>query len=142
MSRGFSTENSQSLLTRGFLLTGLRIVPGQSSFLLLPKYISRSTAVGAILSPPGASSPGLPTSPTVETSTLLSPVSAPISISAALGPSARERSILYIGADEHLIRRLNELPGAQTCAAGGRATFAHWRIDPAALEDVLAAFNA
>ncbi|KAF8606617.1 hypothetical protein BDV93DRAFT_553778 [Ceratobasidium sp. AG-I] len=117
----------------------LRIIPGQSSFLLLPKYISRSTAVGTILSPPGSSSPGLPTSPSAEVSTLLSPVSAPIPIGAALGTS---RSILYIGADEHLIRRLNELPGAQTCAAGGRATFARWRVDTTALGDVLAALSA
>jgi len=120
----------------------LRIIPGQSSFLLLPKNISRSTAVGTILSPHGASTPALPTSPTTDTSALLSPIGESISMSTILGESGRAKSILYIGADEHLIRRLNELPGAETCAAGGRATFAHWRVDTAALGDVLAAFSA
>lgn len=116
---------------------GLRLIPGQSSFLILPKNVSRSTAVGTILSPGG-----LPASQPGEISSLLSPVSAPLSIPSSQANHEAFGAILYIGADEHLIRRLNELPNAQTCAASGRPTFARWRSDPAELGEVLSAFGA
>ncbi|QRV89728.1 glycosyltransferase family 20 protein [Ceratobasidium sp. AG-Ba] len=116
---------------------GLRIIPGQSSFLILPKNVSRSTAVGTILSPGG-----LPSSQSSEITSLLSPVSAPLSISSSQAAQEAFGAILYIGADEHLIRRLNELPNVQTCAAGERDTFAHWRVHTADLGDVLGAFSA
>ncbi|KAG9105013.1 hypothetical protein FRC06_002934 [Ceratobasidium sp. 370] len=116
---------------------GLRIIPGQSSFLILPKNVSRSTAVGTILSPGGLSA-----SKSSEIASLLSPVSAPLTLASSQASHEMFGAILYIGADEHLIRRLNELPNAETCAAGGRATFAQWRVDTAELGELLAAFSA
>ncbi|KAG8730232.1 hypothetical protein FRC12_020398 [Ceratobasidium sp. 428] len=116
---------------------GLRIIPGQSSFLILPKNVSRSTAVGTILSPGGLSA-----SQSGDISLALSPVSAPLSLASSQAQHEAFGAILYIGADEHLIRRLNELPNAETCAAGGRATFAQWRVDTAEIGELLAAFSA
>jgi hypothetical protein len=121
-------------------LIGLRIIPGQSSFLILPKNVSRSTAVGTILSPGGPSAPSLSTTNSGEIVSLLSPVSAPLSV--ITGPREGFGAILYIGADEHLIRRLNELPSAETCATGGKATFAQWRADTTEIGEVLAALSS
>ncbi|KAG9092931.1 hypothetical protein FS749_015330 [Ceratobasidium sp. UAMH 11750] len=116
---------------------GLRIIPGQSSFLILPKNVSRSTAVGTILSPSGRS-----VSQLSEIASLLSPVSAPLPLTSSQTSHEAFGAILYIGADEHLIRRLNELPNVETCTASGRATFAQWRVDTAELGELLAAFSA
>ncbi|CAE6425285.1 unnamed protein product [Rhizoctonia solani] len=120
---------------------GLRIIPGSSSFLILPKNVSRSTAVGTILSSHETDGPILPRS-TSEDVALLSPVGSPLSLRIPHPPGEQKNiSILYIGADEHLIRRLNELSVAETCATGGRPTFAKWRIDTTQIRDVLASFS-
>ncbi|KAF8717872.1 Trehalose-phosphatase, partial [Rhizoctonia solani] len=119
---------------------GLRIIPGSSSFLILPKNVSRSTAVGTILSSHETDKPILPRS-TSEDVALLSPGS-PVSLRGPQPPGQHQSvPILYIGTDEHLTRRLNELSAAETCAAGGRATFAKWRIDSTQIGDLLAAFS-
>ncbi|KAJ1307509.1 hypothetical protein OPQ81_001607 [Rhizoctonia solani] len=120
---------------------GLRIIPGSSSFLILPKNVSRSTAVGTILSSHETNGPILPRL-TSDDVALLSPVGSPLSLRTPQ-PLGQQQNIpiLYIGADEHLIRRLNELSGAETCAASGRATFAKWRIDTAQIGDLLASFS-
>ncbi|CCO28911.1 hypothetical protein BN14_02910 [Rhizoctonia solani AG-1 IB] len=118
----------------------LRIIPGSSSFLILPKNTSRSTAVGTILSSHETNGPILPRS-TSEDVALLSPGS-PLSLRSPQPPGQEQNvPILYIGTDEHLIRRLNELVTAETCAAGGRATFAKWRIDTTQIGDLLASFS-
>ncbi|KDN50489.1 hypothetical protein RSAG8_00987, partial [Rhizoctonia solani AG-8 WAC10335] len=120
---------------------GLRIIPGSSSFLILPKNVSRSTAVGTILSSHETNGPILPRS-TSDDVALLSPVGSPLSSGVPQHPGQRQNlPILYVGVDEHLIRRLNELSGAETCASGGRATFAKWRIDATQIGDVLASFS-
>ncbi|KAG8686509.1 hypothetical protein FRC11_008836 [Ceratobasidium sp. 423] len=119
----------------------LRIIPGSSSFLILPKNVSRSTAVGIILSSHETNGPILPRS-TSDDVALLSPVGSPLSLRVPQPPGQQQNiPILYIGADEHLIRRLNELSGAETCAASGRATFAKWRIDTTQIGDLLASFS-
>ena len=38
--------------------------------------------------------------------------------------------VLAIGADEKLIRRLNDLDHAETCSTGNKGTDARWKIDP------------
>ncbi|CAE6435944.1 unnamed protein product [Rhizoctonia solani] len=120
---------------------GLRIIPGSSSFLILPKNVSRSTAVGTILSSHEANGPILPRTTSGDVA-LLSPAGAPLSPGVPQHAGQQhDLPILYIGADEHLIRRLNELSGAETCATGGRATFAKWRIDATQIGDVLASFG-
>jgi trehalose 6-phosphate synthase complex regulatory subunit len=39
------------------------------------------------------------------------------------------RFVLAISGDEKLLRRLNELDGAETCSTSGRGTDAKWRVD-------------
>ncbi|KAI6013251.1 glycosyltransferase family 20-domain-containing protein, partial [Pisolithus marmoratus] len=89
---------------------GLRIIPGQNSFLVLPNNISRSTAVGTILHPGG-------------------PACSPLGGGAGVGDadydgwvsSAGESTlVLGIGGDEKLLRRLNELDDAETVSTSRR----------------------
>lgn len=86
---------------------GLRIIPGQNFFLVLPNNISRSTAVGAILHPGG-------------------PSHFPLSRAAWASPESIEHQhshdvdfVLAIGKDEKLMRRLNELDNAETISTSG-----------------------
>jgi hypothetical protein len=118
---------------------GLRIIPGTTSFLVLPNNISRSTAVGAILHPGGPA----------HTSTLAGrgapwtsvSVGGGTSVGGATGlgidgggegsgdfVSAEVGFVLAMGSDENLLRRLNELEGAETCSTSGKGTNAKWRI--------------
>jgi hypothetical protein len=119
---------------------GLRIIPGASSFLVLPNNISRSSAVGAILNPGGpARSP-----------VSLSPVSMSAAFPTGLGMSGMGKGIggeagsvtpggndfdfvLAVSGDEKLLRRLNELDGAETCYTKGQkgkgGTDARWKLD-------------
>ncbi|KAH9948505.1 glycosyltransferase family 20-domain-containing protein [Amylocystis lapponica] len=98
---------------------GLRIIPGQNSFLVLPNNISRSTAVGAILHPGG-------------------PAHSPLATRAAwLAPEASEAEgapdvdfVLAVGKDEKLMRRLNELDNAETVSTGNKGTDAKWKLGP------------
>ncbi|KAA1466828.1 alpha-trehalose-phosphate synthase [Dentipellis sp. KUC8613] len=110
---------------------GLRIIPGEHSFLVLPNYISRSTAVGAILHPGG-------------------PAHSPLAGRAAwVAPDSLETEsvhdadfVLAVGADEKLLRRLNELDNAETCSTSvdGRGTDAKWRVAQGEVGKVLRAF--
>jgi trehalose 6-phosphate synthase complex regulatory subunit len=104
----------------------LRIIPGETSFLVLPNFISRSTAVGAILHPGG-------------------PAQSPLTGRAAwVAPETLEAEstlnendfIFAVGADEKLLRRLNEL-NAETCSTGIRGTDAKWRVDKTKVASIL-----
>jgi hypothetical protein len=92
---------------------GLRIIPGQHAFLVLPNYISRSTAVGAILHAGG---------PTYSPR--------PLWILPEEGESIAHAKdfVLAIGRDEKLLRRLGELDNAETCSTGIGGTDARWRL--------------
>ncbi|KAI6023022.1 glycosyltransferase family 20 protein [Pisolithus microcarpus] len=105
---------------------GLRIVPGQNSFLVLPNNISRSTAVGTILHPGGpACSPlGGAGRTTSSTGGRVSSVADPM-------------LVLAIGGDEKLLRRLNELDDAETVSTSRRGTDAKWKLDPREVLGVL-----
>ncbi|KAH9916264.1 glycosyltransferase family 20-domain-containing protein [Epithele typhae] len=99
---------------------GIRIVPGSTSFLVLPTNISRSTAVGAIMHPGGPAVPG-------------HAVAAAVAWGAGLlAPEAESESefdfVFAVGKDEKLLRRLNELDGAETCSTSNKATDAKWRL--------------
>ncbi|THH17685.1 hypothetical protein EW146_g3181 [Bondarzewia mesenterica] len=108
---------------------GLRIIPGENSFLVLPNYISRSTAVGAILHPGG-------------------PAHSPLAGRAAwMAPDSLETEnvsdtdfVLAVGSDEKLLRRLNELDNAETCSTGVKGTDAKWKLDKAEVVSVLKQF--
>lgn len=106
---------------------GLRIIPGRSSFLILPNNVSRASAVAAILQPGGA-----PQSP-------LSGKAAWMAMEAADLDSAGNDLdfILAIGTDERLLRRLNDIDGSETCSTSGKATEAKWQLDPSESIDVL-----
>ncbi|OSD03743.1 glycosyltransferase family 20 protein [Trametes coccinea BRFM310] len=105
---------------------GLRIIPGSTSFLVLPNNISRSTAVGAILHPGGPARSALARSV------------------AWLAPEATEDTdtdfdfVFAVGKDEKLMRRLNDLDNAETCSTGSKGTDAKWKLEP---EQVLPALQ-
>ncbi|KAJ6626881.1 alpha,alpha-trehalose-phosphate synthase [Mycena sp. CBHHK59/15] len=98
---------------------GLRIIPGENSFLVLPNNVSRSTAVGAILHPGG-------------------PAQSPLQRGGWASPDTADDTggahgdldlVLAVGSDEKLIRRLNEFDCAETCSTSGKATDARWKLD-------------
>jgi len=92
---------------------GLRIIPGKNSFLVLPNYISRSTAVGAILHAGGPTySPRTPWILPEESESI----------------AHAKDFVLAIGRDEKLLRRLGELDNAETCSTGIGGTDARWRL--------------
>lgn len=45
--------------------------------------------------------------------------------------------LLAISGDEKLLRRLNDLDNAETCATNGRGTDAKWRLDAAGAGEAL-----
>ncbi|KAI5992797.1 glycosyltransferase family 20 protein [Pisolithus albus] len=128
---------------------GLRIVPGQNSFLVLPNNISRSTAVGTILHPGGpACSPlgggagvgdadydGYWSSVTIGGGAGRTSSSTGGRVSSAVDSTL----VLAIGGDEKLLRRLNELDDAETVSTSRRGTDAKWKLDPREVLGVLEA---
>lgn len=117
---------------------GLRIIPGQNSFLVLPNNISRSTAVGAIMHPGG-------------------PACSPRGGGTGVGDSEYDGQlgtvgrggvrrvtstdestlVLAIGGDEKLLRRLNELDNVETMSTSRKGTDAKWKLDPREVLSVL-----
>ncbi|KAI0742614.1 glycosyltransferase family 20-domain-containing protein [Daedaleopsis nitida] len=96
---------------------GLRIIPGSTSFLVLPNNISRSTAVGAILHPGGpARSPLATRAPWLATE------------STETEDTTEFDFVFALGKDEKLMRRLNELDNAETCSTSGKGTDAKWKL--------------
>ncbi|KAI6013261.1 glycosyltransferase family 20-domain-containing protein [Pisolithus marmoratus] len=128
---------------------GLRIIPGQNSFLVLPNNISRSTAVGTILHPGGpACSPlgggagvgdadydGWWSSTTVGSGTGRTSGTTGGRVSTA----GESTLVLGIGGDEKLLRRLNELDDAETVSTSRRGTDTRWKPDPREVSGVLGA---
>ncbi|KAI6030068.1 glycosyltransferase family 20-domain-containing protein [Pisolithus marmoratus] len=126
---------------------GLRIIPGQNSFLVLPNNISRSTAVGTILHPGGpacslfgggagvgdADYDGWWSSTTVGSGAGRSSGTTGGRVSTA----GESTLVLGIGGDEKLLRRLNELDDAETVSTSGRGTDARWKFDPREVLGVL-----
>ncbi|KAF5367337.1 hypothetical protein D9615_010280 [Tricholomella constricta] len=109
---------------------GLRIIPGKNSFLVLPNNVSRSTAVGAILHPGGPARSPLSRS-------WMSPDILDDGTGAAGGPGGDLDFVLAVSGDEKLLRRLNDLDGAETCSTSGRGTDARWRLEPGMVVGVL-----
>ncbi|KAG6333800.1 hypothetical protein ID866_5295 [Astraeus odoratus] len=123
---------------------GLRIIPGQNSFLVLPNNISRSTAVGAILHPGGpACSPrgGSAGIGEGEYDGYLGAIGrGPGGAGVGVGrvTSTDEAAfVLAIGGDEKLLRRLNELDNAETVSTSRKGTDAKWKLDPREVLGVL-----
>jgi hypothetical protein len=110
---------------------GLRIVPGATSFLVLPADVSRATALAAVLDPagpvqnPGSRSPRMPRRR----------MSASRMMDMDGEESAEHDFVLVLSGDERLLRRAAELEGAETVSTGGaRASEARWAVAP---EDAL-----
>ncbi|KAJ7748550.1 alpha,alpha-trehalose-phosphate synthase [Mycena maculata] len=110
---------------------GLRIIPGDNSFLVLPNNVSRSTAVGAILHPGG------PAQNTLQRGGWMSPDGSGGDDGIANGDLDL---VLAISGDEKLIRRLNEFVTAETVATGGKATDAKWKLDADKVLETLGVF--
>ena len=106
---------------------GLRIIPGENSFLVLPNNISRSTAVGAILNPGGPAHSHSPAGP----ATWVSPDAIDIE------DATSTDFVLAVTKDEKLMRRLNELDNAETCSTGNKGTDAKWKLKPQEVIPVL-----
>ncbi|KZS89294.1 hypothetical protein SISNIDRAFT_431860 [Sistotremastrum niveocremeum HHB9708] len=97
---------------------GLRIIPGENSFLVLHNNVSRSSAVGAILHPGGP----------VQTATSRPSAWAE---DIAEGVDVNEIDfVLAVSGDEKLLRRLNDLDHAETCSTRGKGSDAKWRLEP------------
>ncbi|OBZ75031.1 putative alpha,alpha-trehalose-phosphate synthase [UDP-forming] subunit [Grifola frondosa] len=106
---------------------GLRIIPEETNFLVLPNNISRSTAVGAILHPGGPAHSAL--------LTRAAWLSAPETTEAE---NATDIDFVFaVGKDEKLMRRLNELDNAETCSTGSKGTDAKWKLEPGQVIDAL-----
>ncbi|KAH9856277.1 glycosyltransferase family 20-domain-containing protein [Lenzites betulinus] len=105
---------------------GLRIIPGSTSFLVLPNNISRSTAVGAVLHPGGPARSGALAAP------------AWLAMEATEDTDTEFDFVFAVGKDEKLMRRLNELDNAETCSSGVKGTDAKWKLEP---EQVLPALQ-
>ncbi|KDQ16896.1 glycosyltransferase family 20 protein [Botryobasidium botryosum FD-172 SS1] len=84
---------------------GLRIIPGATSFLVLPKNVSRSAAIGSIL-------------PTRVTQHLPLPTT----------KGTDFNFILAVSGDNRLIRRINDLPHSETCSTNLKNSDATWRL--------------
>ncbi|KAJ7293788.1 alpha,alpha-trehalose-phosphate synthase [Mycena rebaudengoi] len=110
---------------------GLRIIPGENSFLVLPNNVSRSTAVGAILHPGGPAH-----SPLQRGGGWMSP---DVGDSDAVANGDLDL-ILAVSSDEKLIRRLNEIDCAETCSTGSKATDARWRLEADKVLETLGVF--
>ncbi|KAI6022070.1 glycosyltransferase family 20-domain-containing protein [Pisolithus marmoratus] len=126
---------------------GLRIIPDQNSFLVLPDNISRSTAVGTILHPGGPACSPLGGGADVgdadydgwwSSATVGSGAGRTSGTTGGRVSSAGESTlVLGIGGDEKLLRRLNELDDAETVSTSRRGTDARWKLDPREVLGVL-----
>ncbi len=98
---------------------GLRIIPGKNSFIVLPNNVSRSSAVGSIISHGGpAQYPALRPAWLLALADTESDVDSDIDF------------VLAISSDEKLLRRLNELDNAETVSTGEGGTDARWKLVP------------
>ncbi|KAI6107715.1 hypothetical protein EV401DRAFT_433817 [Pisolithus croceorrhizus] len=123
---------------------GLRIIPGQNSFLVPPNNISRLTAVGTILHPGGPACSPLGGDAGVDNDGYWSSVTigggtgrTTSSTGGRVSSAAESTLMLAIGGDEELLRRLNELDGAETVSTSRRETDARWKLDPREVLGVL-----
>ena len=128
----FVSSRGSSCVILSFLFSpSLRIIPGATSFLVLPKNVSRSTAVGAILQPGGVRAP---TSTSTSTSSSTVPGQSGSALADALiNPNANAGDspfdfILAVGGDNRLIRRINDLPNSETCSTNLKNSDATWRL--------------
>ena len=107
---------------------GLRIIPGQNSFLVLPNNISRSTAVGAIMHPGGPACSPRGGGSGVGENEYDSQLG---SVSTGRGVAGSDSTlVLAIGGDEKLLRRLNELESVESVSTSRKGTDAKWKLDP------------
>lgn len=107
----------------------LRIIPSPSSFIVLPKVLGRSTAVGSILQSGGQSEATLNLDATVGTQQWPTP-----------GMDAEQYTyILAVGSDGSLMNRLKRIKNAETVYTGLRMTGgSNWRCEP---EEIYRAFE-
>ncbi|KAJ7581039.1 glycosyltransferase family 20 protein [Mycena floridula] len=143
---------------------GLRIIPGSNSFLVLPTNISRSTAVGAILQLGSQYNSPIHSPVSSYSSSNFShgrsPSGSSIAFTAPMNPWRMPdppwmspdlvetpidnddlEFVLAIGADEKLLRRLNELDNAETCSTSAKGTDAKWVLNLKEVANVLKRFS-
>ncbi|KIK15015.1 hypothetical protein PISMIDRAFT_16818 [Pisolithus microcarpus 441] len=128
---------------------GLRIVPGQNSFLILPNNISHSTAVGTILHPGGPAYSPLGGGAGVGVadydgywSSIMTGGGAgrtTSSMDGRVNSAVDSMLMLAIGGDEKSLIQLNELDDAETVSTSRRGTDAKWKLDPREVLGVLGA---
>jgi len=106
----------------------LRIIPGETSFLVIPSNISRSSAVGAILQPGGPQS--------TQSYEFNAGVSDDVIDTIHNG---NIDFVMAIGGDQKLLRRLNELDNAETVTTSWKGSDASWRLPKEEVLDTLRA---
>jgi trehalose-6-phosphatase len=133
---------------------GLRIVPGKTSFLIMPNNISRSSAVGSILRPDANPAGLMPRASSM--AFIDEDYGSPSTPGYVRGPTASIDFVLAIGSDQKLLRRLGEMEaggeldalstqgflgggngvvgGAETVTTGAIMSDAKWRLEK---EDVM-----
>ncbi|KAI5117676.1 hypothetical protein M0805_002074 [Coniferiporia weirii] len=124
---------------------GLRIIPGANSFLILPNNAPRSSAVGAILAPGGPAHSPLAAGPRALRMGLGLDADTGFPFDAHASTDSESALgldfVLALGADEKLLRRLNELECAETVSVGGAArntgTDTKWTVEPEEAVSVL-----
>lgn len=107
----------------------LRIIPSPSSFIVLPKVLGRSTAVGSILQSGGLSEATLNSVTMIGTQQWPTP-----------NMDIEQYSyILAVGSDGSLMNRLKRVKNAETVYTGLRKTGgSNWRCEP---EEIYRAFE-
>ncbi|KAI6107081.1 hypothetical protein EDD16DRAFT_1898957 [Pisolithus croceorrhizus] len=109
----------------------LRIIPGQNSFLVLPRPacspLGGDTGVGDVDNDGHWSS--------VTTGGCTGGTTS--STGGRVSSAAESTLVLAIGGDEKLLRRLNELDGAETVSTSRRGADAKWKLDPREVLGVL-----
>lgn len=125
----YELTNCSSFPGLHFLL-GLRITPGANSFIVLPRGISRSTAVGAILRLHGIDSP--------QSAIAVADSEVTIQVKPKPEPEVTDKLkeqldvdfVFAISRDDKLVSRLNDVPGAETCSTSEKGSDAKWRAKP------------
>jgi hypothetical protein len=108
----------------------LRIIPGATSFLVIPSNISRSSAVGAILQPGGPSG----------VASYAFGSGGADNIVDVVHHSGEIDFVMAIGGDQKLLRRLNELDNAETVTTSRKGSDAKWRLKRDEVLSTLATF--
>lgn len=118
---------------------GLRIIPSFSSFIVMPKAVGRTAAVGAVLNASNASGSQEISAVATNIQKYAYATSTPAWPSPEMGGTNRYELILAISGDSSLMSRLKKAENTVTIYTGVRKSGgSKWRCEP---EDIYKAFE-